>query len=128
MDADFLKRLGYFLGGLSLGIIFLTFFFKKKTQETGVEFCYLPNCRVLKDIRSKSLNYSDAINQMIANKQVDSAEVNQFFFDGDIDFSQSDTESLPCRTYVIEGTVNEKPAVVTVKNCTEKMMVETLTL
>ena len=33
----FLKRLGYFLVGLSLGLIFLAFFLRKKTDETGAE-------------------------------------------------------------------------------------------
>ncbi len=123
---DFIKRLGYFLVGLSLGIVFLTFFLKKKSQETGVEFCYLPNCRVLKDIRSKSVNYSDAVNTMITNKTIDSAAIAHFFFEGDIDFSKSDTESNPCKTYIIEALVKEKPAVLTVKNCKKKMVVESV--
>jgi len=61
----FIKRLGWYLLGLSVGLIFLVFFLKKKSDETGVSFCYLPNCRVLKDIRSKplfsSLNPKDTL-------------------------------------------------------------------
>ena len=48
---SFLRRLGIYLIGLSMGIVILSFFFKGKE----VSFCYFPNCRTLKDIRSKSV-------------------------------------------------------------------------
>ena len=123
----FLKRLGFYLVGLSIGIIFLAIFFKKKSEETGVSFCYLPNCRTLKDIRSKPLSYSEEINQLILNKELDSMTINAFLFDGDVDFSNSDTKSKSCKTYLIEGEVNEKEAVLTVRNCASKALVEKIT-
>ncbi len=52
----FLKRLGYYMVGLAIGIVILTFLLKKKTTETGTSFCYFPNCRVLKELRSKPLS------------------------------------------------------------------------
>ncbi|QCW99800.1 DUF4258 domain-containing protein [Aggregatimonas sangjinii] len=123
----FIKRLGYYLVGLSIGIIFLAIFFKKKSEETGVSFCYFPNCRTLKDIRSKPLSYSEEINQLILNKELDSIMIAAFLFDGDVDFSGSDTKSQPCKTYRIEGEVNEKEAVLTVRNCASKAVVEQIT-
>ncbi len=122
----FLKRLGYFLVGLSFGLVFLAFFLKKKSDETGVTFCYLPNCRTLKDIRSKPLTYSDEINVLISNKTLDSTIINAFLFDGDVDFGQSDTKSRPCKTYYIEGEVNDKEAVLKVLNCPSKARVESI--
>jgi len=50
----FIKRLGWYLVGVSIGLVFLAFILKKKSGEEGIDFCYLPNCRVLKDIRSKT--------------------------------------------------------------------------
>lgn len=120
----FLKRLGYFLVGLSIGLIFLSIFLKKKSEETGVSFCYLPNCRTLKDIRSKPLSYSEEIKQLIANKELDTTSINSILLDGDVDFGKSDTKSVPCKTYFIEGTFKEKEAVLTVKNCESKAVVE----
>lgn len=120
----FLKRLGYFLVGLSIGLIFLAVFLRKKSEETGVTFCYLPNCRTLKDIRSKPLTYSEEINQLIADNDLDSVLINSFLFDGDVDFGASDTKSKPCKTYRIEGEINQKEAVLTVKNCPAKAVVE----
>jgi len=124
----FLKRLGFYLVGLSIGIVFLTLFLKKKSEETGAEFCYFPNCRTLKDIRSKSLSYSESINTMLAEKQLDSLDIVRFLNDGDVDFGRSDTRSDTCKTYFIEGLLKERTAVLKVRNCREKATVEELTL
>lgn len=123
----FLKRLGFYLVGLSIGIVFLTIFLKKKSEETGVEFCYFPNCRTLKDIRSKQMSYSEDIDRMLADNQVDSLDIATFLRDGEVDFGRSDTESAPCKTYFIEGFIKEKEAVLKVKNCPEKVAIEEIT-
>ena len=117
----FIKRLGYFLFGLSIGLVFLAFFFKKKTQETGTSFCYLPNCRVLKDMRSKSLFFNEEIDKLIANKVIDSSTVRYFFTEGDVDFSLSNTKTTPCKTYVIEAEFEKGEGVLEVKNCPSKL-------
>ena len=122
----FLKRLGYFLSGLAVGLIFLAVFFKNKSRETGVEFCYFPNCRVLKDIRSKPLFYSDQVEDMIGEQVLDSVHIIHFLREGDVDFGNSDTTSKPCRTYLIEAELDERPATMTVKNCLEKALVESV--
>ncbi len=122
----FLKRLGFYLFGLSIGIVFLTFFLKKKSDETGVSFCYLPNCRTLKDIRSKPLHYSDEIDRMIYEKKIDSLDIAYFLHDGDVDFSISDTKSTDCKTYFIEGQLKKKEAVLEVENCQEKAIITNL--
>ena len=123
---DFLKRLGYFLFGLSVGIVLLTFFFKKKYKGTDVSFCYFPNCRTLKDIRSKPLYYSEVLDQMLKNKEIDSTDIENFLYNGDVDFGSSDTKSVPCKTYFIEGEFRNKQAVLKVINCTKKVTVATL--
>lgn len=120
----FLKRLGFFLFGLSIGLVFLTVFLKKKSEETGTEFCYFPNCRTLKDIRAKQISYSDAIGQMIRTKELDSADINSFLYNGDVDFGKSKTRTSPCKTYYIEGFVKDRAAILTVRNCSEKAVIE----
>jgi hypothetical protein len=122
--AAFIKRLGFYLVGLSIGIVFLTLFLKKKSEETGAEFCYFPNCRTLKDIRSKPISYSGEIDRMLAKGQMDSLDIARFLNDGDVDFGRSDTESEPCKTYFIEALVQEKEAVLKVRNCREKVVLE----
>jgi len=108
----FLKRLGYFLIGLSIGLIFLTLFLKKKTDETGTEFCYLPNCRVLKELRSKPLRIDTAL-----KTTTDSLLIQYLLEEGDVDFGRSDTRAKPCKIYSINGSTGEKALRITVENC-----------
>lgn len=116
----FLKRLGWYLVGLSIGIVFLVFLLKKKSEETGTEFCYFPNCRVLKDMRSKPLVFSEDM----GTTTNDSLLVKSFLEDGDIDFGKSDTKAKPCKIYYISNTVEGKDWVLLAKNCTDKVMIE----
>lgn len=125
---SFLKRLGFYLIGLSIGLIFLVIFLKKKSEETGTSFCYLPNCRVLKELRSKPQNYSPEFEQLLANGTIDSLQIAAFLTEGDIDFRNSNTRSEPCKTYLIESPINEKTAVLTVDNCPEVVVLKSLKL
>lgn len=122
-DASFFKRLGFYLFGLSIGIVFLAFFFKKKTEETGVSFCYLPNCRTLKDMRSKPISYSDEIAKMLKKKELDTLVLNAFFTEGDVDFSNSDTDATPCKKYRIEHETDNGLATINVANCANQVVI-----
>lgn len=124
----FVKRLGFYLFGLAIGIIFLAVFFKNKTEETGTEFCYFPNCRTLKDMRSKPLHFSDNIKKAITENKIDSVTITQFFTEGDVDFKNSNTKSTPCKTYKIDGPDNTKKRTITVINCPDKLIVQDLSI
>ncbi len=115
----FLKRLGWYLVGLSIGIVFLAFFFKKKSEETGTSFCYFPNCRVLKDIRSKPIAFSANEKDTV---RFDALETNiqSVLRDGSIDFGKSDTKSEPCKTYFITKDDIE----LQLKNCPDRAIIE----
>ena len=124
----FLKRLGYYLVGLSIGIVFLTFFLKNKSEETGTEFCYFPNCRTLKNIRSKPLAYSDAIKSMMDEGRLDSLDISRFLNEGDVDFGSSDTDSKPCKTYVVKESLNGRDAAMKISNCSEEAVLEEIVI
>lgn len=113
IDKGFFKRLGWYLVGFSIGLVFLVFFIKKKSGESGFEICYFPNCRVLKDIRSKPISYAQNLEDRFSK---DSVLWYSFFKDGSIDFGASDTKSEPCKTYVIS---NDQDQVLTLQNCPE---------
>jgi len=113
----FLKRLGYYMAGLAIGILILTFLLKKKTTDTGTEFCYFPNCRVLKDLRSKPISYSDSISDLLEEGVIDSTDIASFLRQGSVAFGKSDTRSRPCTTYVIEHTLKGKDAIMKTINC-----------
>lgn len=115
----FLKRLGWYMVGLSIGIVFLVFFLKKKSEETGAEFCYFPNCRVLKDMRSKPLVFSENFNQ-----EKDTVLIQSFLTDGDIDFGKSDTKSELCKTYYISKSIEGKEWYLKAKSCKNRVILE----
>ena len=117
----FIKRLGWYLVGLSIGIIFLAFFLKKKSDETGTSFCYFPNCRVLKDIRSKTFSKTDNPSDTIAFANL-SPEIKELLENGSVDFKKSDTKAKPCAIYYV--TNNNESIILKVKNCPEKATIE----
>ncbi len=123
-----LKRIGLYLVGLSIGLIFLTLFLKKKSDQTGTEFCYLPNCRVLKDLRSKPISYSGRIEAMMQDQVLDSTIITRFLSEGDVDFGLSDTKAEPCKTYVIEAELQTGPGILTVSSCPDSLTIDNLEL
>jgi hypothetical protein len=123
----FLKRLGFYLIGLSVGLIFLAVFLKKKSEETGVQFCYFPNCRVLKELRSKPLAYSEIIQRMVDDGQLDSLDINRFLTEGEVDFKRSSTRTNPCKTYFIEGGQDTGEAILEIMACKEAITIVALT-
>lgn len=116
----FLRRLGWYLVGLSIGIIFLIFFLKKKSEGTDTQFCYFPNCRVLKDMRSKPLVFGDQLEE----KYRDTLLIQSFLQDGNIDFGKSDTKTKPCKKYIVEKEQNKENIRLLFMNCADTVVVE----
>lgn len=101
------KRLVYFFIGLSIGVAFVYYFLMAKANSRGVAFCYLPNCRVLKDIRTKPFEYSDKANDFLVKKLVDTSEIRYILTEGDVDFDRSNKPVGNGKKYIIEG-INKK--------------------
>lgn len=95
----FIHRLGYYLGGFSIGLIILAFFLSGKRTSCD----YSPNARVLKNIRIKERAYSEEALQQLRTYQVDTAEISTILQKGDVDFSRSNTEADSCKTYWVSG-------------------------
>lgn len=110
---NLLQRIGYYLGGFSLGLILLAFIFNKKKTSCS----YGPEARVLKNIISKKLNYNNAIAIQFNDLLIDSSDVKYLLKTGDIDFSKSKTRKQPCSVYHIESDIHKKPIALTVENC-----------
>ena len=108
-----IQRVGYYLGGFSLGLIILAFFLNGKKTSCD----YGPDARVLKNINLKQIQFSEHIDFAISNKKVDSLQIRELLKFGDIDFSNSDTRKKPCGIYAIEGIINESEVYITVENC-----------
>ena len=98
------KRLVYFFIGLSIGVAFVYYFLMAKANSRGVTFCYLPNCRVLKDIRTKPFEYSKKASDLLVKKLIDTLEIKDILTDGDVDFDRSNEPVGNGKKYIIQGT------------------------
>ena len=108
-----IQRIGYYLGGFSIGLVILAFFLNGKKTSCS----YGPEARVLKNINTKNIIYSDDINLLIENKEIDSSAIRYILKKGDINFSESKTREEPCGIYVVEGDYNDSEIILTVENC-----------
>ena len=109
----FITRLGYYLGGFSVGLILLAVFLGGKKTSCD----YGPNARTIKNIAIKKAHYSAEFSDAVLNLKLDSTEIQQFLLHGTVDFSKSLIGEDSCNTYLIENEVNEDPFVLTIKNC-----------
>ncbi|TWO33039.1 hypothetical protein E1J38_009270 [Seonamhaeicola sediminis] len=99
-----IQRLGYYLGGFSIGLIVLAFFLNGKKVSCD----YGPTARVLKNINSKKIQYQN-IN--------DSTIVNHLLNHGDVDFSKSEPRKEPCAIFYIEGKYHDDMVYLIIQNC-----------
>jgi hypothetical protein len=109
----FIHRLGYYLGGFSIGLIFLAFFLSGKRASCD----YGPDARVLKNIGLKQLTYSEVSKEMISTRQIDTTTIALILKHGDVNFSKSNTDLETCKIYVVYKTVEEKEIELTIENC-----------
>lgn len=93
----FPQRLAYYLLGLMIGLFAVFYFLDVKDTQ----FCYLPNCRVLKDIRNKPFYIDDDAKKHA--EALSQEEIAIFLTHGDVDFSQSNVEHEGGKLYVIHG-------------------------
>ena len=100
-------------------------FLKAKASDKGVEFCYLPNCRVLKDLRSKSLEIDSPAQKALDAKWVNLEDIRNSLRYGDVDFSKSNEAYRKGKIYIIEGkTSNNEEITITMVNYANKVLLE----
>ena len=117
-----IQRVGYYLGGFSIGLILLAFFLGGKRASCS----YGPEARVIKNINSKPLTYSEQVLEAINNFALDTLQIVDLIQNGDVNFSKSDTSLEPCKMYVIEGLVDNREIDLSVENCEDKAIVQSL--
>ena len=118
-----IQRIGYYLGGFSIGLIILAFFLSGKKTSCS----YGPDARVLKNINTKTLRYSDGLKRTMATLEIDSAGIRDILRRGDINFSNSTPRQEPCALYNVEGYINEELVHLSVENCDSIATVISLT-
>ena len=118
-------RLAFYLFGLLIGFYFVGEFLSAKAESRGVTFCYFPNCRVLKDLRSKSLEIDSLAQKSLDGKWVTLEDIRNSLRYGDVDFSKSNEAYRKGKVYVIEGkTSNNEEITITMVNYSNKVLLE----
>ncbi len=108
-----IHRIGYYLGGFSIGLIFLAFFLSGKKASCS----YGLDARVLKNISTKQLVYSQNVLELLKNRSIDTFTISEILKFGDVDFSKVDRDLDFCKLYIIEHEIDEKDIALTVENC-----------
>ncbi len=118
------RRFALYGFGFAIGLVLVFFFLGGKKTSCN----WLPNDRMLKIIRSKQINYSNTVSELINKSEIDSSDINQILTSGDIDFSNSQVKNNPCRIYLINGSDKQKNMALTVKICDSIATVENIEL
>ena len=116
----FIHRLGYYLGGFSIGLIILAFFLGGKKTSCD----YSPEARVLKNLRIKERSFSQDALDVLRQHQLDTILISSILNNGDVDFSRSNTDLDSCKTYMVTGIASEKQLELLMENCDSLVTVQ----
>lgn len=118
----FKYRLAYYIFGLTLGFFLVAFIFNKRGQD----FCYMPNCRVLKDIRAKGITVSKEAQATINEKWVTMDDIQNTLQNGNVDFDKSNKLNPGGgKIYIIEGrTAKDEPIILEFVNHSERAILK----
>ncbi len=109
----FVKRLGYYLSGFAIGLVFLFFFLSGKRTSCD----YGPNARVKKNIRIKESIITNEAWAFFESQKIDTSAISKLLVNGKVDFKKSNTQLDSCKTYHIEGKYNEQALGMVFENC-----------
>ncbi len=121
----FSQRFFYYAIGLSLGCVFVYFISTKKDTQS---FDYLPNARVLKNIRLKKNNYSPEALKDMVNLKLDTTDIHLFLEEGSVDFKHSNIKVDSCKSYQIDALINEQEMTLHVLNCKNTTQIQKIEL
>lgn len=114
----FLYRLGYFLGGFSIGLVLLFFILNGKKTRCH----YGPQARVIDNISQKEwISTSTQLNQPL-----DSLWVASILKGATIDFKKSNTQLDSCKKYHLTTYYQKETVSLVVENCRKKVIVKSL--
>tara|TARA_B100000768_G_C11256579_1_gene366695 strand:- start:891 stop:1259 length:369 start_codon:yes stop_codon:yes gene_type:complete len=115
-----IKRIGYYLVGLSLGSIAVYFFWQKK-QAT---FDYGMDARTLKTIRIRKRVFSNEAKNAMLKYNIDTTKISTILYVGDVDFGKSKARQKPCPEYYISGKRELENISLLVKRCDSLASIE----
>ena len=115
-----IKRIGYYLVGLSIGSIGVYFFWQKK-QAT---FDYGMDARTLKTIRIRKRFFSEDAKNSMERYNIDTLKISTILYTGDVDFGKGKPRQKPCAEYYITGKKELEKVSLLVKRCDSSATIE----
>ena len=119
-----LHRIGYYLGGFSIGLILLAFFLSGKKTSCS----YGPNARTIKNISIKQRYYSVDTQRAMLNYSLDTLAVSKLIKTSSVNFSESDTTADSCKVYLLENEIDDKDVELWVENCDSSATIQSITI
>jgi len=118
------QRFVFYGIGFAIGLAILFFFLGGKRTSCD----YGPDARVLKNIRLKDRIYSEESLSYLAAMTLDTSAVSEILRNGDVNFSESNTELEKCKLYSIEGEASDKKLRLKIENCSEVATIKQIEL
>lgn len=118
----FIHRLAYYLGGFSIGLIILAFFLSGKKTSCA----YSPNARTTKSILQKPKSYSEEALLSMRLFELDTTIISDLIKYGSVNFSESDTKTEDCKTYILKNSYKEQEFKLQIKNCDSLATIESI--
>ena len=120
-----IKRIGYYLVGLSIGSVAVYFFWQKKDAS----FDYGMDARTLKTIRIRKRLFSEEAKIAMEKYNIDTLKISTILYNGDVDFGKGNPRQKPCAEYYVTGKRELENVNLLVKRCDstatiEKVLVE----
>ena len=72
---------------------------------------YMPNARVLNDLRNKPFNYSMEASRKLSEDWVDTLDIKNTLTYGDVNFDKSNVPYQKGKLYIIEGQTKKKDTI-----------------
>ena len=114
------KRIFYYLVGLSLGSIAVYFFWQKKNAT----FDYGMDSRTLKTIRIKKRLFSDNAKIIMQKFDIDTLKISTILKNGDVDFGKGNPRQTPCAEYYVTGNNELENISLLIKRCDSTATIE----
>ena len=114
------KRIFYYLVGLSLGSVGVYFFW----QQKNATFDYGMDARTLKTIRIKKRVFSDDALMTMQQHHIDTTNISTILHLGDVDFGKGNPRQKPCADYYISGTKELKNVSLLIQRCDSTATIE----
>ncbi|SZD71778.1 Uncharacterised protein [Candidatus Ornithobacterium hominis] len=118
-------RYKFFGIGSLAGIFLVILFFGQRSSCTQYINNYLPNGRVLSEIRFREKTYSPAAEKSMKDLNIDTAFIHQKVFrNGQINFSVSQPRQEPCGFFVIHYKDSLIPLRLEVEKCQDDVKIQ----